>query len=187
MRNFQKIAGGIDVLPLAHALQRQPELWNENRFRTSFERTPHAEVDDILLRYSEVDVSSDIAKVIDDTNYIWYPATRYLPQIKPIVLDLMRRVEAYELCRCLISRLAPGKRILPHTDVGGAYVHMTDVARYHIVVQGLPGSLYRTGDETICMQTGEVWWFNAHIEHEVVNNSKDDRIHLMVDVRTMQI
>jgi hypothetical protein len=33
------------------------------------------------------------------------------------------------------------------------------------------------------MRTGEVWWFNNAIEHEVVNNSADDRIHLIVDIR----
>lgn len=60
---------------------------------------------------------------------------------------------------------------------------MGDIARYHLVVQGLPGSMYRCGEEEVCMQTGETWWFNAHLEHEIRNGSADDRIHLMCDLR----
>ena len=33
------------------------------------------------------------------------------------------------------------------------------------------------------MLTGEIWWFNNQAEHEIINNSADDRIHLIVDIR----
>jgi quercetin dioxygenase-like cupin family protein len=33
------------------------------------------------------------------------------------------------------------------------------------------------------METGSAWWFNAHKCHWVVNDSADDRIHMLVDVR----
>jgi len=107
-----------------------------------------------------------------------------LQAMQPIVLGLMTRVHAYELGRVIVSRLPPGGRILRHADRDGEYVQASDRARYHVVLQGLPGSLYTCGDETVCMQDGEIWWFNAHEEHEVINNSADDRIHLLVDVRT---
>jgi len=54
------------------------------------------------------------------------------------------------------------------------------------VLQGLPGSLYKCGDETVEMLTGEIWWFDAHSTHEVLNNSAGDRVHLLVDVRIYQ-
>ncbi len=189
MKNFECIAKGLDVIPLRHAITRHPELWNKNRFRTTYQNTPHKDVDDIWLRYSEMKDTSDISEtinVLSATKAVWYEGAKTLSQFKPIVLDLMRRVEAYELERLLITRIVPGGVILPHADDQGPYVHLGDIARYHVVIQGLPGSLFRCGDETVCMETGDVWWFNAHEVHEVLNNSTDDRIHMLVDVRTMQ-
>lgn len=185
MRNFLLVTRGIDMTPLHEAIIRQPELWNEQTFRTTYRNTPHGQVDDIWLRYSDMDRldTEDTSAVQNDHGAVWYPAVGRLPEAKPLVLDLMRYVGAYELDRLVISRLAPGKTILPHADAVGDYVHLGDIARYHLVVQGLPGSLFRCGDETITMQTGEVWWFNAYLEHQIVNNSADDRIHLMADLR----
>lgn len=184
MRNFHLMAAGLNMTPLMNAIVRQPELWNEHTFRTSFPNTPHVDVDDIWLRFSDPAKCDTTSNVIGDDNPIWFPAALKLPQVKPMILDLMRAVEAYELGRVLITRIRPGGVILPHTDADGSYVNTRDRVRYHIVIQGLPGSMYRTGDETVNMRTGEVWFFNATIEHEVYNHSADDRIHLLVDLIT---
>jgi Aspartyl/Asparaginyl beta-hydroxylase len=181
MRNFQQIGTGVDVLPLLHAIQRQPQLWNQQRFRTTYDNTPHADVDDIWLRFSPERAGFD--QVIEDTSPIWQPAASGLPQAKPLVLNLMSYLGAYELGRLLITRLRPGGRILPHADTDGAYVNQGDIGRYHIVLQGLPGSTFRCGDEVVQMLTGEIWWFDAGVCHSVENNSADDRIHLIADFR----
>jgi hypothetical protein len=34
------------------------------------------------------------------------------------------------------------------------------------------------------MLTGTAWWFQHREVHAVENNSADDRVHLLVDVRT---
>jgi len=183
MRNFYRLAQGVDIVPLMNAVARQPGLWNQHRFRTTFPNTPHVDVDDIWIRFSDPSKCDTTTNVIGDDFPIWHDAAAKLPQAKTIILDLMRRVEAYELGRVLITRVRPGGRILPHVDKDGSYVNTEDRARYHVVLAGEPGSLYRTGNETVCMRTGEVWWFNPMEEHEIVNNSKDDRVHLLVDVR----
>lgn len=186
MKNFQLIAQNIDMTPLMHALQRNPDLWNKRKWRTTYEGTPHAQVSDIWIRYSDESATGDthnVSAVTQDTRPIWYPEWHQLPQLRPLVFGVMQRVEAYELGRVLITRLPPGGRILPHSDAVGAYTDQEDGARYHVVLQGLPGSLYRAGDETVNMLTGQVWWFNHLAEHEVVNNSADDRIHLLIDTR----
>lgn len=182
MRNFYRLAAGVDVAPVMNALFRHADLWNQHTFRTSFPNTPHVDVDDIWLRFSDPSKCDDTGTVIGDNQPVWYPAVHRLPQVKPIILDLMRRVDAHELGRCLITRIKPGGQILPHRDDQGDYVHERDRMRYHVVLNGLPGSLYRTGNETVQMLTGEVWAFNAFIEHEVINNSTDDRVHLLVDI-----
>lgn len=173
---------------LSHQLMRNKQLWNENRFRTEFPNTPHVDVDDIWLRFSDVEKCTTTTVVIGDDKPVWYPAAQVLYEARPLIRGLMHQVNAYELGRVLISRIPPGGRILPHRDDAGEYVLTPDIARYHVVLQGLPGSLFVCGEgddqETVCMETGEVWWFDARSCHQVVNNSADDRIHLLVDVRS---
>ena len=177
MRNFQQIAGGIDVFPLLHALTRQSDLWNTDRTRTTFENTPHAEVDDVLVRFGGLGSEA----VGDVLQCEWADAALRLPQVRPIVFALMASLQAEQLGRIVITRLKPGGRIAAHADVLGEYSRY--YSRYHVVLQGLPGSMFRAGDETVCMQTGEAWWFDASQVHEIVNNSADDRIHLLIDLK----
>lgn len=179
---------GVPVDALMHAVMRRQDLFNQNTFRTTFPNTPHVDVDDIWIRFSDPEKCSTTTKVIGDDKPIWYPALEALPEVKPLIRGLMHQVGAYELGRVLISRVKPGGQILAHRDNEGEYVLTPDIARYHVVLKGLPGSLYHCGEdgerETVCMQTGEVWWFNAHKLHSIQNNSEDDRVHLLVDVRT---
>lgn len=186
MRNFLKIAEGIDVMPLLHAVQRQPELWNQETLRTTHESTPHKEVEDILLRFNDLEMyknTKDAASILDEHESICYQGWYRLPQVQPIVFDLMRRIEGVRLGRVLITRLAPGKRIYPHTD-GGSHADYFD--RYHVSLQNNPGSLFRAGNDTVCMRPGECWWFDNAKEHEVINNSIDDRLTLIIDVRCIK-
>ena len=187
MRNFQLIAQNIDVLPLVVAIQARPALWNAHDFRTTYTGTPHRDVDDILLRFSAPDKTSDrnhLTGVLEDIEPVFYPAWQELPQVRPIVFDLMRRVEAISLGRVIITRLRPGGRIAPHADTDGDYCVRDDGMRFHVALTGLPGSLYHCGDETVQMLTGTAWWFQHREVHAVENNSGDDRVHLLVDVRT---
>ena len=185
MRNFQLIAHSVDVTHLQNALVRQPELWNQNTYRTTYEGTPHKDVDDIWLRYPKEagEAAAEDLAPVQNAGSDWYPAADKLREARKLILDLMSYIGAYQLDRVLISRIPPGGRVLPHADKYGDYVQLDDIARYHLVIQGLPGSQYRCGGEEVDMLTGEVWWFNPLKIHEVVNNSADDRIHLMVDLR----
>ena len=178
MRYFDLIAQGVDVMPLRHAVARQPGLWNVDDLWTTHPGTAHGEVDDIWLRFDPLE-SPDT--VIDGHESVDYPAFAAFPQARPIVFDLMRRVEGVRLGRLLITRLRPGGRIHPHEDAGG---HAAYYDRYQVCLQGLPGCVFRAGAEQVTMASGEVWWFDGAQTHEVVNNSAGDRIHMIVDIRT---
>jgi hypothetical protein len=52
------------------------------------------------------------------------------------------------------------------------------------VLHGLPGAVLKAGDEQINMLTGECFWFDNSQVHEVVNNSADERVSMVVDIRT---
>lgn len=192
MRCFQRIATGVDVLPLLHAIQRKPYLWGGDPVRTTFPGSPHAEVDDILLRFEEMDpelvalATNGDAVARDELEgapRTWRPAWRELPEAKPAIMALLHRVGAYELARVMITRLRPGGRIYEHADTEGEYANLSDIARYHMALQGLPGSLFNCGSETVQMASGDVWWFDAHQSHSCLNGSTDDRIHMLIDAR----
>lgn len=183
MKNFHRISTTASVAPLMHQVMRNPHLWNQHKFRTSYNKTPFSQVDDIWIRFSDLDKCPTDTNAIGVDSNIWYPAAKLLTEVKPLALEMMRAVGAYELGRVLITRLSPGGKMLPHNDNDGVYGTQPDLARYHIVLNGAVGSLFRSGNETVEMRTAEVWWFNAHLEHEVYNGSEEDRVHLLVDVK----
>lgn len=198
MRNFLQIAQGQDFSPLSIALARQPELWNAHGVRHWHPESVHAQsgLDDIILRYNKFDPRTDdfVEAVCANLAVENYPAWPRLPEATEMIHSLMLKVRGLELGRCMISRLAPGARIPLHSDriapAEEAYPYRVPPAvyydRYHIVLSGHPGMVFSCGDEHVRMLTGEVWWFNNQLEHEVVNNSAEDRIHLIVDIHSAQ-
>lgn len=178
MRNFHRLGEGLDVLPLVHAIQRQPDLWDQHTIRTQHPGTAHAEVSDILVWFNDL---NDPEAIANDREVVAFPAWARLPQIRPLIFTLMRCVEGVRLGRVIVTRLAPGRSISPHVD-GGAPATYFD--RYQIALQSLPGCVFSAGNEVVQMRTGECWWFDNTQLHSVVNNSADDRLALIVDVRT---
>lgn len=180
MRNFQLLAVGIDVIPILHQITTQDYLWNANSLRTTHPGSAHAQADDIWIRFNDLLVSDTAEKIVNDLEAVWYPAINDLPAARPLIYDIARRVEADRIGRVLITRLAPGQSVSPHSD-DGANAEYYD--RYHLVLHGLPGNKFRCGDETVDMETGALWWFRHGVEHECRNESMDDRIHMILDFR----
>lgn len=180
MRNFYRIATGVNVTPLMVAIARRPELWNRHTLRTTHPGTPHTQVDDIWLRFNALPKPGEEAKVIDDHESIDYPAYKELPEARHLVMNLFAAVAGERLGRVLLTRLKPGARIDPHVDGGE---HAAYYERFHLVLHSNDQCLFRAGDEAVQMKTGEAWWFDNSAEHEVINQGPDDRIHLIVDAR----
>jgi hypothetical protein len=192
MRNFFHICDGLDVSGLLREIAQQPELWNAFPVRTEHPLSAHRIVDDIVLRYSPFRSGEDfVDKVCSRTEVMDYPPWYKLPSAHPFVYGLMTRLAAVHLGRVMITRVAPGISIPPHSDrippAEEAFPDRIPPAvyydRYHIVLQSAPGVVFRCGDESVYMPAGSAWWFNNQIEHEVVNNSAADRIHLIIDAR----
>jgi len=184
MKYFHKISENEQTLPLLTSVMRQPELWNQNLLRTTFDNSPHREVLDIWLRFNDVNKFNDEDRyngVMDDHESIDYPSFALLPQARPLIFNLMHFVEGKRLGRVLITRLEPGKQVYSHIDSGS---HAEYYDRYHIVLKNSKGSIFRAGDETVCMNPGDIYWFDNSVEHEVINNSYEDRIVMIVDIRS---
>lgn len=187
MRNFLKIAQGVDVMPLMIALHRRPDLWHEDTYMRDYPQGPFGETDSILLRFpvksvkeTEAEVADHFSKY-DQHECIDYPAYASLPEARPLIMNLMNYVGGTRLGRCVINRVVSGGRIFPHADTP-AHAEYWD--RHHIVLQAAPGVTFRCEDEQVMMMPGEIWWFQNAKEHEVINNSGMDRIHLVVDIKS---
>lgn len=187
MRNFMQIAGGVDVLPLNLAIKRQPELWLEDTYLRDYPQGPFGDCESIMLRFpvkSVVDTEKELQDVLskyDQHENVDYPSYKLLHEARPLIMNLMARVGGERLGRCIVNKIKPGGRIFPHADTPS---HAEYYSRFHIVLQSSQGVVFRSGDEQVYMAQGDVWWFNNKLEHEVINNSAIDRIHLVVDIRT---
>jgi hypothetical protein len=191
MKNFMLLAQGIDVFPLNLALKRNPGLWNVFNVRKAHDQSVHKGFDDIVLRYNKYEPGEDfVDKVCSRIEVVNYPTFDMLPEARALVMSLMARVAGEHLGRVFISRLAPGMTIPLHSDriepAEKAFPDRIPPAvyydRYHIVVHSTPGVMFVAGDEQVTMSTGEAWWFDNQQLHTVVNNSDDDRIHLVIDI-----
>lgn len=183
MKHLQKIASGVDVLPLLLAVKQHPELWDQFTPRKIAPESPHTAMQDIWVRYNDIRnfADGDLSRFNDPHYPVWYPAYDALPQIRPIIFGLMARVEAVQLGGVLITKIPPGGRIESHVDRGWHVEHYN--TKLYVVLQSNPQCLNRVEDEVVSMQAGEVWYFDNTREHEVVNNGDDDRITLIVCTR----
>lgn len=190
MRNFLKLADGVNVKPLVNAIYRKPDLWKADDFLRKYPQGPFGDTDTIYLRFQEhVQVQSAEEEELYKQNKLaghdlhecpWRPEVDQLPEARALIMALMTATGATRLGRCMINRLVQGGKIFRHAD---SPWHASYWDRYHIVLQSEPGNVFMCGDEQIWMRPGEIWWFQNAIEHEVFNNSADDRLHLIVDLR----
>lgn len=186
MENFQRLATNVNVLPLLLAIKQKPELWKEDTYLRDYPQGPFGEIESIILRFpdrsvheTEEALKAHLVGFDQHENYD-QPAYKVLHQARPLISTLMANVEGERLGRCIINKIKPGGRIYPHEDTPA---HAEYWERYHIVLQSAPGVVFIAGDEQVYMATGEVWWFENAALHEVINNSAEERIHLVVDIR----
>jgi hypothetical protein len=191
MNHFELICEGVDVEPLAMLLDSRPDLWNTHRIRKESPGSPHAQMSDIWVRYNDVapyESSGDYRRFNDVHVPIWYPAYDVLaPFVRPVIAELMARVEGEMLGGVLITKIPPGGRIAPHLDYGW---HVEYYEKFYLSIQSAPGSIFGCDDGGIIEQlnpkTGEIWLFDNKKNHWVVNGSDIDRITMIICIRRMK-
>jgi hypothetical protein len=180
MRNFQKIAAGIDVLPLAMELYRQPELWNRNAARTA--KGPFEGTDDIWVRFRDPAELTSHEAFAEPHVPVFYPAWYALPHLRPIVFGLMSRVEAVQLGGVLITRVPAGGQVAPHDDKGRWHSEFFQTKAY-VPLASNPQCYNTCGDERVVMAVGDAWLFDNLQVHSTVNDGETERVTLIVSMR----
>jgi hypothetical protein len=116
---------------------------------------------------------------LNDHAQVWedLPALEASPAIKRMLSQLMCPLKSVRL-----MRLHAGASIRPHRDHG---LHLgCGEARLHAPVWTDPDVHFRVAGQEVPMREGELWYFNADEEHEVVNHSRAARTHLVMDCVT---
>jgi hypothetical protein len=178
------------------AIARRPGLWTEDTFLRHYPQGPFGMVDSIMLRFPEKVVFDDDDPAEQERKVALYkanqlsghdqhesrdyPAYAKLPEARDLVMNIFAAVRGERLGRVMVNRIAPGGAIYPHPDTPE---HCAYYSRFHLVLQSAEGVKFRAGDEWASWETGAVFWFNNALEHEVINESPVDRIHLVMDAR----
>lgn len=106
-----------------------------------------------------------------------YAATPYLA-----ACDYLPEILAHLKCPLHSARLmslAAGDEIKRHTDRELSF--KDGCVRLHIPIKTHPDVLFTIDDQQVHFATGECWYMNANLPHQVTNNSPQDRIHLVID------
>lgn len=190
MKNFMRLITGVNttlLLLAIHRLEKSKGIWRDDTHIRKYPQGPKGDVESIILRFptssnSETEKAINVGiENFDQHENNDLPAFKDLPEARKYIFDLMAFVSGERLGRCVINKIRPGGVISSHAD---EKIHAEYWDRFHIVLKSGSGCNFRCGDEQVTMSEGEVWWFNNLIEHEVINNSAEERIHLIVDIRT---
>ena len=179
MRYFRLERKHVDVGPILAELEQHPEAWSAQSGRQKIAVQREAVSIPIRgLRKSKIQGRK--RRDVHESRYT--TLSKYFPAVVSFILQTASESDA-EIARAKIVNLPPGRQVYPHVD-RGEYYAVRD--RYHLVLSSV-GSLMRAGDEEVRMKTGELWWFDNKAEHEAVNDSEQDRIHLIFDLEPRRV
>lgn len=176
MKYFRRVKTDIDVRPFLVEIASIPEAWSLNTGRQD-KIAVQREAEAIPIRGI---VKSKIAgRALWDVH-----ESRFTNSSRKLVLarDFLQSFadeRTAELGRAKIVRLMPGRRVYPHID-RGEYYRLRD--RYHLVLRSAAGSYLKSGNETVRMREGELWWFDNKQVHEAYNDGEHARVHLIFDL-----
>jgi quercetin dioxygenase-like cupin family protein len=184
MVTHELVCTDLDVLPLQKELLSHYEEFDRYHHRRSFPGSPHAEMTDIWARYNDINPfleKGSLKGFEAEHDSVWYPVIEKIPAVKKVVFDLMSKVEGERLGGILITKLAAGGHIARHTDSGW---HAQYYDKFCVPILSEEGAIFGFDDGDIKAKVGEAWWFDNSNPHWVTNNSKCDRIAMIVCIRT---
>lgn len=190
MQHFCKIGNGLEIGQLMLAIHRQDKtkgIWKEDTYLRDYPQGPFGDCESIILRFpprsvheTEEALKNHLAS-FDQHECVDTDSFKLLPEARPLIFGLMSYVQGERLGRVIINKIKAGGRIYPHPDTAA---HAEYYDRFHIVLRSSPGVIFRAEEEQVYMETGSCWWFNNSTMHEVINNSAEERIHMVIDIRT---
>ncbi len=180
MRSFLKIADNLNVSPIVDSLTDNPQLWDEYSQRRTFANSPHSKMVDIWARFGDVS-DGDFSKLHGVHDSVWYPSINALRGVKEVCFKLMSLVDGERLGGVLITKLPSGENIAPHVDQGW---HASYYEKFYVALQNHGGSIFGFEDGEIKAEAGDCYLFRNDRLHWVNNDSKADRIAMIICIKT---
>lgn len=166
------------VQPALAQLDAHPELWGQHPERIDAPNSPHAQSQDIWLRFRPETELHQPADYGAPHFAEFYPAWWLLPGLHRLAFEVMCAMQATYLGGCLLTRIPAGKAILPHVDTGW---HPTwNETKCYVILKANKGCINHCLDETVVMQAGDCWQFRNDVEHSVWNRGDTDRIAMIL-------
>jgi quercetin dioxygenase-like cupin family protein len=169
------LSSGVNVAPMLWALHEHPELWDRDPARTSHVDSPHYGLHDIWARFAAPGVDGS-----QPHEAVWYPCADQLP-VRELVYPLMSAVQGDQLGGVLITKIPPGKSVQPHTDPGW---HARHYQKFALQIQSHPKQAFHFEGQSLVTKPGDLFWFDNQYTHWVTNDSDQDRITMIVCIRT---
>ena len=176
---FNKIHSGLDVAYANIELEENEHLFGQRGLRKNMSGV-HSAMSDIWVRYKDItecEKTGDYSTMNDEHDSVWL---HHLQFIKQLCFSVMTMVDGERLGGVLITKLPAGGRILPHVDKGW---HAGYYSKCYIPIKNKEGAIFKFGDNIIEPDEGDVWMFDNSVEHEVINDSSEDRIAMVVCVK----
>lgn len=171
--NFNFI-GSYDVSNIIEIVNDFSTEWNLNKSRQTLFDDTHRHTNTYFVRGVDKkwEPNQNLKSFPFATN------TKLLAEVDKIIKDL----ELHHDGKCgvaMIVKLLSDNKILPHSDDSP---YLSAARRHHIPLKTNKDVMFFVGDETRHLPVGECWEINNNKIHSVTNHSKEDRIHLMIDI-----
>ena len=179
MKAFNKIFSGLDISKARVEIESNAHLFGELSARKEIGPVM-AQMDDIWLRYgdiSEMLKTGDYSGIAKEHDSIWL---KDLPECKKLCFKVMSLVDGERLGGVLITKLPIGAEMLPHTDKGW---HAEYYDKYYVPIENEAGSIFGFDEGDINPELGDVWAFDNSYMHWVKNNSKSERIAMIICIK----
>lgn len=175
--NFKLIDRCVDVQSIVDELAANEAMWFVNTSRQETVQVQR-ETQSIFLRSADRSAYAPQTSVNDVETSKLTGISRHFPTCMAYLESVAAALHG-QLERAIIVRLKGDGEVFPHIDRGSYYAKRD---RYHLVVTSPEGSSLTSGDETVVMEEGELWWFDNKQMHSSKNLATDWRIHIIFDL-----
>jgi Aspartyl/Asparaginyl beta-hydroxylase len=179
---------GVLIAPLLEQLDANPQLWNQNVFRSYdpaySSENPHERVSDIIVRFNDwKNWTGDRHAFNEQHESVWWAPYEKLTFVKPLVFDLMRWMYAEALGMVLITKIPPHHRVKRHIDSGW---HARHYLKFGLSLKAAPGQRFCFDGMELETKPGDLFAFDNSKPHWVTNDTDEERWTLIMCLRLQQ-